>query len=392
MRSLGLITAIIASATVFMVPITWFYTSIYIGCTGEQGSVDERLKSFQSNQDSTCTCVDCVEDSMCGGLWKGTNYPKHSNIHNLDIHIIVSHCKDDIDWITKFTEGYNISSILVLSKCGVPVHTAPQNTKIIEQPNVGRCDHSYAKYITTFLDPIVDDSNKPSIVLFLKDSMATADPSMQRGHWNTFEGLIRAASYNGFSCGVIPSGYHFSGLKLSIYHQTKDLTAFSSVGYDHSVYMDDGAIFKSPYENLGSFYNHVSRSKPLPELVQVCYGGIFAASLSNIRKVDNSVWKSAEIALSRGDNIEEGHFMERIWGSLLANPLKTYQIEALRRHSRNFSVPVDYMSGVLQHLDNLVKCGDHYAHTCAECPGVYEWGEEWCSGDCSWSHEDETCQ
>lgn len=101
------------------------------------------------------------------------------------------------------------------------------------------------------------------------------------------------------------------------------------------------------------------------------------------------MWKSAEISLSRGDNIEEGHFMERIWGSLLANPLKSYQIEALRRHSHQFSVP-DHVPGVLHHLDNIVKCGGHYAHTCAECPQGK--GAEWCNGDCSWSSENNTCQ
>lgn len=35
----------------------------------------------------------------------------------------------------------------------------------------------------------------------------------------------------------------------------------------------------------------------------------------------------------RGDNIQEGHFAERSWGPLLATPLKTFQIEALRNHS-----------------------------------------------------------
>ncbi len=35
----------------------------------------------------------------------------------------------------------------------------------------------------------------------------------------------------------------------------------------------------------------------------------------------------------RGDNIQEGHFAERSWGPLLATPLQTFQIKALRQHS-----------------------------------------------------------
>ena len=164
-----------------------------------------------------------------------------------------------------------------------------------------------------------------------------------------------AASCNGFSCGIIPNGYHFAPpVELSVYHETKDLAMYSMDAYTRTGNnTDNGVEFKSPYDNLGSFYNHVLRADPLPELTQVCYGGVFAASVNNIRKVNDSVWKSAEIALSRGDNIEEGHLMERIWASLLANPLESYQIEELRRHSHPPSespqVPY-YLAGILRRV------------------------------------------
>ena len=177
--------AIIAAALVCMVLPIWLH--IYsISCSGEQSvaSIGHNIKSLPPIKNAKCSCVDCDEDPDCGGLWKGNNYPMRSNIHNLNIHIIVSHCKDDLGWINKFTEGY----ISVISKCGVPVQTAPKKAKIFEHPNVGRCDHSYAKYITTFLDSIVDDIDKPSIVLFLKDSMEKGDPSAQHGKRNTLEG------------------------------------------------------------------------------------------------------------------------------------------------------------------------------------------------------------
>ena len=40
-----------------------------------------------------------------------------------------------------------------------------------------------------------------------------------------------------------------------------------------------------------------------------------------------------ETSLSRGDNIVEGHYAERLWGALLATPLQEFQIEALRQFS-----------------------------------------------------------
>ena len=72
---------------------------------------------------------------------------------------------------------------------------------------------------------------------------------------------------------------------------------------------------------------------PYPEIVQVCYGGAFAAYVSNIKKRDMPIWKALEKTLSRGNNIAEGHYAERSWAYLLSTPLQPFQVEALRNHS-----------------------------------------------------------
>ncbi len=111
------------------------------------------------------------------------------------------------------------------------------------------------------------------------------------------------------------------------------------------LYKGDRVTFKSIYKNLGVFYKSVISSGggdpadttiSYPELVQVCYGGVFAASYLNIKMVDHSTWKRIEEALSRGNNVEEGHFMERSWGSLLATPLQHFQVEALLNYTQLF--------------------------------------------------------
>jgi hypothetical protein len=45
------------------------------------------------------------------------------------------------------------------------------------------------------------------------------------------------------------------------------------------------------------------------------------------------VYRTIERALGRGDNIQEGHYTERVWASLLAAPLKPFQVEALRKYA-----------------------------------------------------------
>jgi hypothetical protein len=79
----------------------------------------------------------------------------------------------------------------------------------------------------------------------------------------------------------------------------------------------------------------------------VCYGGIFAASTENVFKQNLRVWTTLEKALERGDNILEGHFAERIWGSLLATPLEAFQIEALRNHSTGVRIEQGAIHGSL---------------------------------------------
>jgi hypothetical protein len=62
-------------------------------------------------------------------------------------------------------------------------------------------------------------------------------------------------------------------------------------------------------------------------------GGIFAASVKNIKKRKMEVWRAAERSLSRGDNIQEGHYMERTWAVLLASPLEEYQMKGIKSYS-----------------------------------------------------------
>jgi hypothetical protein len=55
--------------------------------------------------------------------------------------------------------------------------------------------------------------------------------------------------------------------------------------------------------------------------VSVCYGGVFATTHSRIAKQPKRVWDTLEKSLTRGSNIEEGHYAKRIWGCLLSKPV-----------------------------------------------------------------------
>ena len=171
-----------------------------------------------------CKCVDCKQDKVCGGIWKGeflADYGSPVDIMTLKIHIVVSHCTSDLYWISDYIKGFDVASIHVISTCGEEVIGAPGMATIEVQPNTGGCDHTYAYYITTALPQRVGEGEESeSVVIFLKDDMSPAD-FHQSGRLNDFEGLVRAAaSEHGFGCGITPgnvdSGQH--GFILSAYH------------------------------------------------------------------------------------------------------------------------------------------------------------------------------
>jgi len=126
-----------------------------------------------TNQEPKCQCVDCEEDKTCGGLWRGNRYPypgsrigntpngssyvdpcfdENAYLLKKKIHFVISHCNANLNWISDFTKGFDISSIHVVTKCGKEVEGAPTSAAIEKMPNVGRCDHTYAHYITTIMD------------------------------------------------------------------------------------------------------------------------------------------------------------------------------------------------------------------------------------------------
>jgi len=77
----------------------------------------------------------------------------------------------------------------------------------------------------------------------------------------------------------------------------------TSISRLYNIYFWD--ITSMHFNFPGSFVTslHVG---PFPNAVHVFYGGVFAASVSNIKKTKSSVWNTVEYTLSRGDNIQEG--------------------------------------------------------------------------------------
>lgn len=232
--------------------------------------------------------------------------------------------------------------------CGKVVKGAPEGAVVQVLPNVGRCDHTYAYFITRILPELVEGKHRELIAVFVKDDISAAN--QQRSSLRSFETLaLLASSSNGFACYSEKYQQWLPG--ASAYHDKRTLLKFSMEKYEQrkKEYQNLGneVPFRSYYAHLGKYLNWLNITLS-QDVVPVCYGGVFAASVENIYKVDMKVWEKIEDSLMRGDNIEEGHYAERSWAALLSSPLEDFQVEALQNYSSEiiFNHPSQFM-GIL---------------------------------------------
>ena len=278
---------------------------------------------LQIKENTKNSCSSYPESLDIDNLWTGDvpPKPKGKECPVGKISIVMSHCNYNLNWFSDFTKGFPINDIQIISKCGVTPQGAPStNATILEMPNVGRCDHTFA-YALQHMN--LTNKDESDIVVFIKDNLIV---HQRASHSRTFSEMIRIASQAGFAC------YQRSARLLSFYHQTNILTNLSMSSYQGARNENSNHEFSSNYRNMKHWLDDLNLSLPLP-VTPLCYGGIFAVRVSQIAAVSNDVWRVMADNLSRGNNIEEGHFAERTWAGLLAPPLTPDQIKQLLIHT-----------------------------------------------------------
>jgi hypothetical protein len=299
------------------------------------------------------------------------------------ISIVVSHCESPVNWIPSFMADVNVqvSDITIVSKCGKEVEginslemTFGVSAKVKRLPNVGRCDHSYANWVRDNYSRIEEEFKTLSeedvnedLVLFIKDNNYHVDSYVP------FPEVFTAAVDSGFGC-VMKIGYELfldcqgencraretdtmgislpgdpyteSHLPLEL-HYKGYIDAFNIPKYTR-IERDENLLFKSQYDTLKEWRDDMGLVFPDSEYINVCYGGAFLFQKRGVLLQSESAWANLEIGLSRGDNIQEGHFAERSWASIIGPEPRDLPLDTLSKQVHPF---VSYWR------DNLI--GDH---------------------------------
>lgn len=248
-------------------------------------------------------------------LWRGDS-------SQLNVELVISHCDSEIWWIfNEYTIGVTVTKATVYSKCGKPVDGPSEKYTVVELPNVGRCDHSYAHWMEENVGSVAGPTVS-ELVVFMKDK-DNKYRELNNARRRSLIHMGTLAAELGFACGEF-SVRPISGPNSfpSSYHHFDTLKKFqlSSYGRENTVAIEDSG-FKSSHANLGEWIEQLGFQVLPEEVVQVCYGGVFVTTREQIGKHKPEEFQAIKISLSRGDNIEENHFCERVWGSMLGKPL-----------------------------------------------------------------------
>jgi len=269
--------------------------------------------------------------------------------------LVLTFCKHQLEWLHDYCVGTSFRAMTIYSKCGhddialafISSQSCAMNVSLVRLPNVGGVDHAIAFHISNL--PSTTDPRE--IILFVKDTFL--EVHQRRSTIRSFEDIIRlAVAPLGFGCGLKPtlpprprfysekfkrtflcvkhilkklfskSEADKDGLcyshdeKISVWHKTNILMSFHMATYSRGRENDRDESFKSTL-SFSRLLQDLNVSLPAP-LTPVCYGGSFAAKVSHILRVKEPVTKLMKY-LSRGDNIIEGHYAERMWAGLLSS-------------------------------------------------------------------------
>lgn len=301
---------------------------------------------------SRCHCLDCTEDTNCGGLWTAAQ-PSILDKKVIDsikrevrIIAIVSHCLHDLFWLKNFTSTFTINEYIIVTKCATEVIGAPEGSTIIILPNIGRCDHTYAYFISN-----LESTRDYDMAIFLKDDRSEENINI-KGMWRSLSDMVKLAFTNGFACGMNPTFSVELGSSLSAYHVSFLLKQFSLHSYSNRLHVYGETLmksdFSSEFHNLGEWLSYVGAHFPDSLLTEVCYGGTFLVTRDQILAVDAKTFQNIEVSLSRGNNIQEGHYAERSWAGILSRPLSKIWEEAVLNFSDGFAnISTSYVGTLL---------------------------------------------
>ncbi len=218
---------------------------------------------------------------------------------NQTVECVITRYNEHIDWI-----GYinnNVTSFTIYNKGtndaifkNMDMSTVQDKITINKLPNVGRIDHTIAYHILANWDSLAD------ITVFLPASIMMCQ---------------RKGSYLNAIRKRLTTLSKFNGFFSPRFHKIDETYNYTIDNYqaEGKCNKNNNPFVKSEFKDFKTWKTAVIDDRPIKYLAM---RGMFAVCKDNIKNVDPSVYQRMLTSLSVGDNIENGHFAERIWAHL----------------------------------------------------------------------------
>ena len=215
--------------------------------------------------------------------------------------LVTRYC-EYIDWIQYIPQRidtiyiYNKGPNDMLFKQYVPTEQMLKKIKIIKYKNIGRIDHTLAYHILEHWDVL------PDIIISLPGTVMMSE---NKGRY--FSSMVKKFlkiknNYGGFygpRFRRVDDTFNYSGL---VDYQVEGICNRNS-----------NKFVKSEYPDFKTWKLAVVDDKPMK---YIAMRGMFVVCKENILHIDKQIYSRLLESLSVGDNIENGHFAERVWAHL----------------------------------------------------------------------------
>ena len=225
------------------------------------------------------------------------------NLTKNNTHAIITRYNEYIDWIeyiidyVDFIYIYNKGSNKNLLKHFTPTQEQNKKIKIIELPNIGRIDHTLVYHILENWDSL------PNTLVSLPGSILMCYT----------KGSHLSAIMKRVKTDVIKTKYFG-------FYSPRFRKVSPDFNYNIDNYMAEGLcnrnnnpFIKSEYPSFQAWKKAIIDDRPIR---YIAFRGMFAVCKENIKYIKKEIYVNLLSSLSVGDNIENGHFAERIWAHL----------------------------------------------------------------------------
>ena len=214
-------------------------------------------------------------------------------MENVNTICVITRYREQLDWID-FVLKF-VDKVVIYNKGLSDLNIENDKISIINLPNVGRIDHTIAYHITTNWDNLSDK------IIFIPASIY-----MCKFKGRYLEAILKRV-------GVVKE--RFKGFYGPRFHIVNPKFNYNIDNYqaEGNCNKNGNKFIKSEYTDFQEWKNALIDTRPMR---YVSMRGMFIVCKENIKHIDLQIYKNLLESLSVGDNIENGHFAERIWAHL----------------------------------------------------------------------------